>query len=441
MSNSEDMPLDVWMDGQARSSAAKLALAVSATSLVKAWPGLLQTIHPAKGSVVAAPQTLRSESEPDYFFHWLRDSALIMQAGLTLIRRGIDAALWRQCFDDFVAFSLGLTRIDGRSFVLGERRALVAPGLRQYLRSDEEIAAVQGDLVASEARYNADGTLDVLQWGRPQHDGPALRALAALRFLERGPPAEPAAAQRLATLIEYDLDYTCRHAGAPGHDIWEEALGVHYYTTLVQFAALKRGASWREADGRGEAAEQLHRTAGRLAPLLADFWCAERAFYRSRRIEGQDDAARGPDSAVILGVLHAGLEDGDHSLGDPEVHTTLQALDDLFATHYAINAGSVGTLFGRYRGDQYFGGNPWYICTFAAAEACYRSAVLNPDAADAFIARGDRILTAIRRFVPRCGDLSEQLERASGAETSARNLSWSHAAFITAWDARKSAVA
>jgi glucoamylase len=39
------------------------------------------------------------------------------------------------------------------------------------------------------------------------------------------------------------------------------------------------------------------------------------------------------------------------------------------------------------------------------------------------------------------GTLSEQFHPATGAQLSARNPTWSYAAFITAWDARKSALA
>ncbi len=84
------LSLDEWADAQARISAGKMAECVSATSIVKHRPGFGQTIHPAKGSVIAAIGSAHSETEPDYFFHWLRDSAAIMDAALVLVRRGIE---------------------------------------------------------------------------------------------------------------------------------------------------------------------------------------------------------------------------------------------------------------------------------------------------------------------------------------------------------------
>ena len=52
----------------------------------------------------------------------------------------------------------------------------------------------------------------------------------------------------------------------------------------------------------------------------------------------------------------------------------------------------------------------------------------------------DSIMRAVRTFTPASGALPEQLDRQSGAPASARNLTWSYAAFITAYYARRSGV-
>ena len=192
------LSLDEWADAQARISAGKMAECVSATSIVKHRPGFGQTIHPAKGSVIAAIGSAHSETEPDYFFHWLRDSAAIMDAALVLVRRGMNAEAWKQRFAEFVRFSLVLREISGSRF-LSETPDLhqrTAPKLRQFIRPDAEIAGVDGDdKVLGEVRYNADGTIDFLRWSRPQHDGLAARALVALRFIEAGACVEEVQAQ------------------------------------------------------------------------------------------------------------------------------------------------------------------------------------------------------------------------------------------------------
>jgi glucoamylase len=46
----------------------------------------------------------------------------------------------------------------------------------------------------------------------------------------------------------------------------------------------------------------------------------------------------------------------------------------------------------------------------------------------------------IRETIPASGAMSEQFDRNTGAQTSALDLGWSYAAFVTAWDARMKAV-
>ncbi len=440
--------LNEWSDAQMRVSAAKMAEAVSATALVKHRPGFGQTVRPAKGSVVAAVGSAESEDEPDYFFHWLRDSAVIMDAALILIRNGVDADGWKQRFADFVRFSLGLSQISGRRFLAEvDFRSQTRPELRQYLRSEEDIAGVEGDRVLGEVRYNADGTLDFLRWGRPQHDGPAARALVVLCAFEAGASYD-ALADSAADLLRLDLDYTLKHGGAPCYDIWEEEEAQHYYTCLLQCAALHAGSSWAAAKGTREYASRLSVGADQLRDKLEDFWAPENGFLVSRLMPPGRESLKALDFSVILGLLHARMETGPHSIADDRAAMTMDKLEALFAADYAINrSAGPGLAFGRYRGDSYVSGGAWFICTFGAAEFYYRRADAFSSERSAaqgpaeLIAKGDAILETARRFIPETGEISEQFDKTTGEQTSAKNLIWSNAAFISVWQARKNALA
>lgn len=116
-------------------------------------------------------------------------------------------------------------------------------------------------------------------------------------------------------------------------------------------------------------------------------------------------------------------------------------LEALFARDYAINRGrGAGLAFGRYEGDRYISGGAFYFSTWGAAEFYYRLAAAKPASAREYLAKGDAIFATAREFVPGSGDMSEQFDQTTGAQTSALNLAWSHAAFLTAWQARKAAV-
>ncbi len=438
----DERTLERWGGNLARHSAAKLAQGISATGLVMHRPGFGQTVRPAVGSVLASPAIAFNPGEPDYFFHWIRDSSAVMEAVRILANAEKPSGEWTTRFKEFVRFSLGLRSVDGQRFLSkADFRAKTSPEMQQYLRPDEEIAAVQGSRAAGDARYNADGTLDFIRWNRPQHDGPALRALVAMRFEEDGLITHQAEKQRLAELIEYDLGYTVKYAGEPCYDIWEEEFALHYCTILVQLAALEKGAARAASKGAGAIAEPFRAKARDLRSMLDRFWSPSLGFYRSRLIPADADSPKALDFAVILGVIHAGLDSGPHSVQDERVGLTLAKLEQLFASEYAINRGGAGSImFGRYKGDNYISGGAYYFSTFGAAEFYYRLARADAGRRAAWIAKGDAILARVREFVPESGGLSEQFDQTTGAPTSAKDLSWSYACFITAWHAREMAV-
>jgi glucoamylase len=95
---------------------------------------------------------------------------------------------------------------------------------------------------------------------------------------------------------------------------------------------------------------------------------------------------------------------------------------------------------GRYAGDVYYSGGAYYFSTLGAAEFCFRAAALDVDARH-WVERGDAYLVTVRAYTPAGGDLSEQFDQRSGAQTSAKQLAWSHAAFISCVSARRMAAA
>ncbi len=430
-----------WLDRQARASAEALARCVSPTGRRRRRPAFGCTVRAVPGAVVASPRGAALAGEPDYFFHWFRDAAMVLEAALVCIRHRRDALAWRRRIDEVVRFHLALTRIDGRSFVARQRavRAAATARMRRYVRPDAELAACRGAAMLGEARCNADGTPDVLRWSRPQHDGPALLALMLLRAGALL-PAGDAAARRRDALIALLLDYTLAHADAPGHDLWEEAIGRHYFTRLAQYAALRDGARWLRGRGEHGGARRCAAAAAGLSRALASMWSPRARLYRSRSPERRGRAV--PDAAVLLGALRAGVALRRHGVRDPRVVATVEGLIARAARDFPINRGAgEGMVAGRYPGDVYCGGNPWFLVGFAIAELCYRRAAAAPAAAAAaLVARGDAMLGAARRWLPADGTIPEQLDRCSGAPVSARDLAWSHAALLTAWEARREAL-
>lgn len=431
-----------WIDRQYRISAAAMLQSVSAAHLVKERPGFGQVIRPARGSVLASPVIASYDPDPDYFFHWLRDSAVVIDALRILIEDktcGLEAV---GHVEDFLRFSLALRDLDGR--VLLERGGFdraVDPAFQQYVRSEGELRLVSGDAVPGEARFNPDGTLDITKWARPQQDGPALRALAVLRLLRRGVLADPQTKALAYILVETDLAFVHRHWREASFDIWEEECGHHYYTRLVQHAALADGADRLDEIGDPDRARLYRAAAREIAERLDDHWSPAQGFFLSRLGVAAGNPGKALDVATILAVVHAQREDGPHSVRDPRAQATMRRLEDLFARDYPINqalAPDRAPAMGRYAGDVYYSGGAYYFATLGAAEFYYRLAGALRD--EGRLRKGDGFMATVRAHTPASGALSEQFDRTTGRQTSAKDLAWSYAALVTAAASRRKAL-
>ena len=466
--------LDAWIAAQARVATARMLRAISATDLVMERPGFGQRVIPRPGSVLASPVPAHYDPDPDYFFHWFRDSALVIDAlRVALLARYAEPSAVRH-FQEFVQFTRSLQSLDGREFLRsGDFRAKVQPALLQYVRADPEIAALSGDAVLADVRVNADGTPDFIRWSRPQHDGPALRAMVLLRWWREFPELrlDRALMSALGDVMGTDLAFALTHVREPCGDVWEEDSGHHYYSQLVQAEALARGAAWLEESGQAALAQASQLAAEEALARLDAFWNEDDGFYRARTDAASTQSRKDPDIAVILAVLHAGRAGGRHGVLDPRTQATLTALEEHFEAQYAINRDRPpdrGPALGRYPHDEYYGGGAWFLATLAAAEFYFRlayslrsgahlavvptnsrfrqrlaaaeAAPQSEEWARLALARGDAIMRTVRAFTPETGELSEQFDRSTGAQTSAKQLSWSYAAFITAAASRAEAL-
>jgi glucoamylase len=398
--------------------------------------------------VVASPVLAAYDPDPDYFFHWFRDSAIVIDALRLLYEAGGLGGEAVAHFGDFVRFSLALRTLDGRALAVEPRwREAVTPDFERFVRGDD-LLTVRGDAVYADTRVNPDGTLDISRWSRPQHDGAPLRAITVLRWL-RTLHASHALAPELAAdaerLLRIDLELTAGCWREPSVDIWEEELGRHYFTLRVSAAALNAGAGWLDARADAARAAALRSEARTIVETLDGFWLDDAGHYRSRVVPA-GASTKLLDIAVILSAIHA-ADDGDaHTARDPRMQATLAALERLFDRLYPINRSRPrgrAPAMGRYAGDVYYSGGAYYFATLGAAEFCFLAAAAHaPDSETRahWVAHGDEFLETVRAFTPPSGDLSEQFDQRTGEQTSAKRLAWSYAALISCATARRAVV-
>lgn len=415
-----------WIETRRRGAARALRRAVSATGLSRHRAGFGWTVVPAPGSILASTRVASWDPEPDYFHHWTRDAAIALAAiPAAMAAEPEAAAFWRQAVVDHIRFSLAISDPDRRGPSVNPLKATATGAFRPYLRPDAELAALGGPAWLAEPRCAADGGPDLERWGRPQFDGPALRAAALIRLGELMPEAQGPEADRLTAR---DLDFTLAMAGVPCLGPWEEEPARRSsFTLIAQWDALDLGARHL---GRADLAE----AAATLAGLIAGAADPVTGGWR----ESLEAAPGMLDAATVLALVQAGRIDGPFALTAPRSRATMAALEALFAGLYPLNRGRAAPALGRWAGDVFFGGNPWFPVTLGFAEAHYRIAAATGEAAE--FDRAEALMAVVEDLAPEGDDLPEQADRETGAPSSCLGLSWSAAAYLAAAAARDQAL-
>lgn len=274
-------------------------------------------------------------------------------------------------------------------------------------------------------------------------------------------------------MIQKDLSYTVRYWNQTGFDLWEEINGSSFFTLSASHRALVEGAAL---------AEELGQTCEGCAEAAPQVLCFVQSFWVGSYIDSNinvNEGRTGKDANSILSSMHtfdpeAECNDSTFQPCSSRALANHKAVVDSFRTEYSINSGipqGRAPAVGRYSEDVYYNGNPWYLTTLAAAEQLYSAiyqwnrlgsitidAVSLPFFRDIVpsIATGtyasdsetyenitsavrtyaDDFIAVVQKYTPADGSLDEQYDRDTGVPRSARDLTWSYAAFLTAIERR-----
>ncbi|RKO89116.1 Six-hairpin glycosidase-like protein, partial [Blyttiomyces helicus] len=424
--------------------------------------------HP--GAVVAATSgdhSPNSGSQPDYYYHWSRDSSLVMR---TLVEAYIDATTTSP--DPAEAARLAAIIKSWISFEGG-------------LKSIDTLAgtAASGDNIG-EPKWEIDGTDFNQPWGRPQDDGPGLRAHTMTLFLEAYLVAtgDSAYVKSVAGQIKYDLDYVLRHyQSAASVDLWEERTSSFFYTHMAQHSGLVHGSAFVSSFLRDSTtASQYVEAAKQLEATLENFWDGNRSMI-AECFNVNDRSGR--DIATILAVNHNLVNGhGVFTAAQDKVLQTSFKIAKGFRGHFQINRKRINgaPAIGRYLEDVYNGADgvnnngagAWLLAINAMAEVYYRAALelQNNGAAPVtsinqefyaylgikapagstltgkdlanlvsqLVDEGDAYLDTLRFYLTASGShvMTEQINPVTGVLQGAPNLTWSYASLITVARAR-----
>lgn len=475
--------LDAWIEQEEGIALDKLLANVAPGGRNVAGKGVVD------GTVVASP----SQAGPDYWYQWVRDAAITMDALVDI-------------YADDPSSSLG----SEMSTILDAYSAL-----QHSIQRTSNPSGTFDDLSGlGEPKFAVDGTPFTGSWGRPQRDGPALRALTLMHYLREYNSSHPTLWSSESaddffgpfyttemppnSVIKADLEYVSHFWNQSGFDLWEEVEGLHFFTLITSARSLREGAQLAAAFNDHGAAEWYAQQAGYIENLLRKFWNKNKGHL----VETLWSKRSGLDCGLLLGSLHALPADGseDEAVFPPwsdEILISLLALSRDQRDRFPINSspsdeqgnGEVeewafeGTGIGRYPEDVYDGygtsnrgGNPWFLCTSSAAEILYRTATEFSTSSNLTItdlglpffesllatssldvspgtygesnalfhsiierlkATGDQFLEVVKTHVDAEGSMSEQFDRVTGYMRGAEDLTWSYGAFLQAVRARK----
>lgn len=421
-----------------------------ATERPRALQGILDNIGPdgalaqgAKpGVVIASPSTVN----PNYLYTWTRDSALTLRVLIDELINGNTGL--KSYIDDYVTSQAIIQTVANPSGTLTTGKGLGEP------------------------KYNIDETRFNGNWGRPQRDGPALRAIALIEYINWliDNKQSDTAKNVVWPVVINDLNYVGQYWNQSGFDLWEEVYGSSFFTIQSQHRALVQGST---------AAKRLGLTCTGCDSQAPEILCFLQTFWNGKYIVSNinvNNGRTGLDANSILGPISD--FDIDAYCDSPTFQpcnsrslANFKAVIDSFRDFYGVNKGIAAgqaVAVGRYTEDVYYNGNPWYLCTLAAAEFLYdavaqwrarRNLVVDdvslpffkeiyPDVAvrqynpgnanspfekimGAVMAYADGFVDVVEKYISPNGSLSEQFDRNTGTPLSAYDLTWSFAAFVT----------
>ncbi|KAL3237471.1 glucan 1,4-alpha-glucosidase [Nakaseomyces bracarensis] len=350
------------------------------------------------GVILASP----SQSAPNYYYQWIRDSAIVIN---TLVKQLAvcqepDCSVIHRRIVQYLNNSWRLQRIDNLS---GRGVPTSTKGL-------------------GEPKFNVDFSSFDLSWGRPQNDGPALRVVTILNYLQNLNNSDTQFSPSLLSLNDYedytsqflplkesrdiyheilywDLLFIVNNWHMKNFDLWEEVYGFHFFTTVMQLYSIDRAIPVLETNKYfwGVDEQFLNKLINTRDTLLSfvrekgGFIDHTREIIKScPQVLGERS---GLDIATILASVYThdeGNAGNDLEIFDVDDNNILNTLYDLIESMselYPINKLKVennnkktkfyGTALGRYPEDVYDGidvseGNPWFLATAAASELSFK---------------------------------------------------------------------
>jgi glucoamylase len=215
----------------------------------------------------------------------------------------------------------------------------------------------------AEPKFYVNITAFTGSWGRPQRDGPALRASALIAYGNHlvANNKKTLAKNNIWPIVQNDLSYVGQYWNQSTFDLWEEVQGTSFFTTAVQHKALVEGDAF--ATALGETCDACS-VAPHILCHLQDYWNGS-AVLSNIPTNGRS----GLDTNSLLASIHtfdpaAACDDTTFQPCSSRALSNHKLVVDSFRSIYSVNKGreaGKAAAVGRYSEDTYQGGNPWSV--------------------------------------------------------------------------------
>ena len=194
----------------------------------------------------------------------------------------------------------------------------------------------------------------------------------------------------------------------PSFDLWEEKQALHTYTNAAATAALRESARIASTLGYEVLSNAWSNETKNLQTAIVKYLWDEQSGRFLKSVKPHDSSI---DTAILGLTYPFRVLEPD----DPRILSSSRQIENAFT--YASEG------IGRYPGDTYHGGNPWFITTLWMA--LYRCQQGNYEKAKTLIEWCVKHVDELQLF-------AEQVHKDNGEPISASPLAWSHAMFILA---------
>jgi glucoamylase len=332
-----------------------------------------------KGMVIASPS-----DDPPYKFHWVRDASLVMRVFIDLYKKN-------KTPENFYK-------------------------LLNYINNSSEIQELKTLTGLGEPKINIDGSPYNEPWGRPQNDGPALRGINMISLFKIFKKSHKKIAYNLILpIIKIDLHYIIENVNKPCFDLWEEIIGWHLYTRVVQYKFLKEAITIKDDINLPDNLEE------KMLYLREHLKHHIKDKEIISSFDDNGNIIRNDDASVLLAFCHVNFDLEIINIFDvSRIFKTATNLEEIFKEKYNLN---YACLIGRYKDDAYYDGQAWILCSLALAQIYFNFSQY--DNHEHLYFGGSNILNTIISLNKKL-DLAEQYNPVTKTFHSAETLTWNY---------------